>query len=155
MTDERVLYRVRKTVLEMLKDRSYNVADAEIEESYEEFESRYNTKPQMNFIAHRPVATAITAASDDVKMDAADSMMEAIYVVFETKKEKLSGDDVKKLISFMHSYSDEKKNENEQDLMNCIIIVKGGATAIGKKVSFHSTILIIVLDTRWVQSLRF
>ena len=37
MTDERVLYRVRKTVLEMLKDRNYNVADAELEESYEDF----------------------------------------------------------------------------------------------------------------------
>lgn len=137
MTDERVLYRVRKTVLEMLKDRGYNVADAEIEESYEEFEQRYNVKPQMNFIAHRPVQAqaAVPLDSADAKME--DQMMEAIYVVFETKKEKLSGEDVKKLISFMHSYSDEKKNQNEQDLMNCIIIVKGGATAIGRKVSFH------------------
>lgn len=62
-------------------------------------------------------------------------MMEAIYVVFETKKDKLTADDIKKLVSFMHSYSDEKKNENTQDLLNCIIIVKGGATAIGRKVS--------------------
>jgi len=64
-----------------------------------------------------------------------ESMMEAIYVVFETKKDKLTADDIKKLVSFMHSYSDEKKNENTQDLLNCIIIVKGGATAIGRKVS--------------------
>ena len=45
MTDERVLYRVRKTVLEMLRDRGYNIADAEIEEQYEDFEHRYNEKP--------------------------------------------------------------------------------------------------------------
>ena len=45
MTDERVLYRVRKTILEMLKDRRYNVAEAELEESYEEFEKRYLHKP--------------------------------------------------------------------------------------------------------------
>jgi hypothetical protein len=41
MTDERVIYRVRKTVLEMLKDRGYKVADAEIEEPFEVFEERY------------------------------------------------------------------------------------------------------------------
>ena len=62
-------------------------------------------------------------------------MLEAIYVVFETKKEKLSTDDIKKLLSWMHQYSLEKKNYNSRDLLNCIIIVKGGATSISKKVS--------------------
>lgn len=35
MTEERVAYRVRKTVYEMLKDRGYNIAEALIEESFE------------------------------------------------------------------------------------------------------------------------
>ena len=55
MTDERVIYRVRKTVLEMLKDRGYNVADAAIEESFEEFEKNFSKAPNINFITHRPV----------------------------------------------------------------------------------------------------
>ena len=33
----------------------------------------------------------------------------------------------------MHSYSEKNKDKNCQDLLNCIIIVKGGATAIGRK----------------------
>ena len=65
-------------------------------------------------------------------------MKEPIYVVFATKEDKLTGEDIKKLVSFMHQYStdkNEKKDDNSQELLNCIIIVKGGATAIGKKVS--------------------
>jgi hypothetical protein len=133
MSDERALYRVRKTVLEMLRDRQYNIADAEIEESFEDFEKRYHVKPQMNFLAHRAVQPI--EGDPDTKMED-DTMKEAIYVVFETKKEKLSADDIKKLVSWMHQYSDEKKDSNSQELLNCIIVVKGGATAIGKKVSF-------------------
>ena len=67
-------------------------------------------------------------------MEGDESQNEAIYVVFETKKEKLSADDIKKLVSWMHSYSDDKKDTGAPELLNCIIIVKGGATAIGKKV---------------------
>ena len=40
LTDNRVLYRCRRTVLEMLRDRNYEIGDAEIEESFEEFEAR-------------------------------------------------------------------------------------------------------------------
>ena len=38
LTDERVLYRCRKTVLEMLRDRGYEIGDPQIEETFEEFE---------------------------------------------------------------------------------------------------------------------
>ncbi len=101
----------------------------------------------MNFLAHRKVTNSLIP--DEAKMET-DDMMEAIYVVFETKKEKLSTDDIKKLVSWMHSYSDSQKSENTQDLLNCIIIVKGGATSIGKKVNSRTN----YVDTRQLQSLR-
>lgn len=41
LTDERVMYRCRKTVLEMLRDRGYEIGDGDIEENYEDFEQRY------------------------------------------------------------------------------------------------------------------
>jgi len=60
-------------------------------------------------------------------------MNEAIYVVFETQKDRLNAEDVKKLISFMHSYSEKNKDKNCSDLLNCIIVIKGSATALGRK----------------------
>ena len=37
LTEERVQYRVRKTVLEMLRDRGYETGDVDLEETYEEY----------------------------------------------------------------------------------------------------------------------
>ena len=65
MTDERVIYRVRKTVLEMLKDRGYGVATADIEEPFETFEERYSKDQKLNFLAHRPIQSSIPIAADN------------------------------------------------------------------------------------------
>ena len=80
-----------------------------------------------------------SSADDDVAMDPSDQMMEGIYVVFEREKDKITADDIKKLVTFMHEYSKNEKSTNLQNLIKCIIIVKGGATAIGRKVSLGST----------------
>ena len=58
LTDERILYRTRKTVLEMLRDRGYEVSEDELEETYEEFEKRFVNNTKMNFVAKRPVLGA-------------------------------------------------------------------------------------------------
>ena len=68
MSDERVLYKCRKTILEMLRDRGYEIGDPEIEETYEEFEARQLTHRSLNLIAMRPMqqgrnhATALEAS---------------------------------------------------------------------------------------------
>jgi hemerythrin-like domain-containing protein len=77
-------------------------------------------------------------------MDDAQPMNEAIYVVFETQKDRLNAEDVKKLISFMHSYSEKNKDKNCSDLLNCIIVIKGSATALGRKVSLTFPYVICV-----------
>ena len=112
----------------MLRDRKYEIGDAEIEETYEEFEKWYLTKPQMNFIAKRPVP-GVPGMETDLPM------MEPIYVVFATKEEKLSKDAINKVVNFMHQYSQDNKHPNTQELLNAILIVKGGSTPIAKKVS--------------------
>ena len=90
-SEERVIYRVRKTVLEMLRDRGYGVADAEIEESFEEFEQRYAKNSNINLIAQRPQVSGLPiVADDDANMEEAQNMQESIYVVFETQKTKLN-----------------------------------------------------------------
>ena len=127
LTDERILYRVRKTVLQMLRDRGYEIGDAEIEETYEEFEKQYLAKPYMNFIAKRPIPGE-TSIENDLPM------MQPIYVVFYPKDDKLSNEGIKKVFNFMHNYSTENKNPNTTELLNAILIVKGGTTPIAKKV---------------------
>lgn len=128
-----MLYRVRKTVLTMLRDRGYEIGDADLEETYEEFEAKYLVKPQLNLVAKRPVASV--GVAEEGGMDTDQVMMEPIYVVFATKEEKLSKESINKVIGFMHQYSEENKNPNTQELLNAILIVKGGTTPIAKKVS--------------------
>ena len=130
LTDERVLYRVRRTVLQMLRDRGYEIGDAELEESYEEFEKRYMAKPQLNLVAKRPVQQGSDA------MDTGAPMMEPIYVVFANKDDKLSKDAILKVVGFMDAYSKNNDDPHTQELLNAILIVKGGLTPIAKKVSF-------------------
>lgn len=115
----------------MLRDRGYEIGDAELEESYEEFEKRYLSKPSMNLVARRPVANQGDA------MDTGSPMMEPIYVVFANKEDKLSKDSILKVVGFMDQYSKNNEDPHTQELLNAILIVKGGLTPIAKKVSFQ------------------
>ena len=90
MTDERVLYRVRKTVFEMLKDRGYQISkEDQIDQSFEDFEKEIALKPSMNFLALRPVNSAGGDADNE---DMKETLVEPVYVVFANKEEKLSQD---------------------------------------------------------------
>jgi len=60
---------------------------------------------------------------------------EGIYVVFIGKDDKLSTDLIKKLMTWMNTFSNENKSTKMSDLLKCIIIVKSGATSLAKKVS--------------------
>ncbi len=102
MTEERVLYRVRKTVFEMLRDRGYQISDAQIEESFEDFEKSYLEQKQINFIAHRPILNSLGDAENQNMDDGRD---EVIYVVFHNNDEKLGSESIKKLVTWMNTYS--------------------------------------------------
>lgn len=133
MTEERVLYRVRKTVFEMLRDRGYQISDAQIEESFEDFEKSYLEQKQINFIAHRPIEDASADAENERMEEGKD---EVIYVVFQQNDEKLGQDSIKKLVTWMNTYSSsDSKSSKTEPLMNCIIVGKSGVTSLAKKVS--------------------
>lgn len=51
----RVLYRCHKTVLEMLQDRGYEIADDLIEMEYDAFEQRHLTKDNISILCKRPI----------------------------------------------------------------------------------------------------
>lgn len=81
LTDSRVLYRCRRTVLEMLRDRGYEIGDAEIEESFEEFEPRLGdtgNNNSLNMIVKRPTGSVMT----DEAGNPAGQVKEPIFVVF-------------------------------------------------------------------------
>ena len=124
LSDERVLFRTRKTVLEMLRDRGYEIGDGEIEETFEEFEKRYAEKPQMSFIAKKSVQGSAVG-------EEGETMMEPIFVNFATKEEKLGQDAIKQLVNFMDQYSKETADKSKcKELYDAILVVKGGSTSI-------------------------
>jgi len=99
LTEPRVMYRCRKTVLEMLRDRGYEIGDAEIEESYEDFEQRISMKHgakavSLNMIAKRPTPTG---------------QNEPIFVVF-AQDERLGAESLRSLLEFMDTWS--KNNDD-------------------------------------------
>ena len=144
MTDERVLYRVRKTVFEMLKDRGYQISkEDQIDQTFEQFEAEIALKPSINFLALRHVSGA---GGDAENEDMKETLVEPVYVVFANKEEKLSQDQMKKIMSFMHTWTTNTTDKPAGclDLLNCIIIAKSGATSVTKKVSeFRSRIFFV------------
>ena len=79
LTDTRVMYRCRKTVLEMLQDRGYDIGDAEIEESYEEFEARNLTNQNIIAMRPKPGHTSVAHLDEDGNPM---TMKEPIFVAF-------------------------------------------------------------------------
>jgi hypothetical protein len=86
----------------------------------------------MNFLSFRPTEEN---SGDNENEDMDEGKQEAIYVVFVNKDEKLSTDSIKKLMTWMNTYSTDNKSTKLTDLLNCIIIAKSGATSLAKKVS--------------------
>ena len=128
LTEERILYRCRKTVLEMLRDRGYEIGDAEIEETFEEFESRkLNLDKDLNMIVKRPIPGRTSVEVMDEHGNPGQ-MKEPIFVAFSSEQ-KLGQEAFRNVILYMHNWS-EKTNKDRlcNDLSNAIIVVKGATS---------------------------
>ena len=134
LTDERIFYRTRKTILEMLRDRGYEIGDDEIEESYEDFEKKYLTDPKiLTFIAKRPVHNSFMDVDEGQE---AEPMMEPIFVKFVKKEEKLSHEQIKEIVCFMSNFSSKgPMQKGTMELQHAILITQSQLTPITKKVS--------------------
>ena len=138
LTDERVTYRCRRTVLEMLKDRGYDIGDPEIEESFEDFETRLATLKSVNIIAKRPTGKFNSAVLDEAGNP--KPMMEPIFVAF-APDDKLGQEAFKSLLAYMSKWSDETTRDPcVTDMLNAILVVKGASSQIFRKVSGTHTL---------------
>ena len=132
LNDDQVQYRTRKTVLEILRDRGFEIDDDDIEQSFDEFKKNMETKPSMNFIAKR----AVTDSENAMEEEGNKVKMEPIFVVFATDVDKIGRETINKVITTMEQYT--KMNEADEtitEFLNAILIVKGGITPIAKRVS--------------------
>ena len=130
LPEEQVCFRTRKTILEILKDRGYEIDDGDIDQTFEQFKLNLTSKPSMNFIAKRVVPDA--GEPEDVQE--ADLKMEPIFVVFAIDVDKIGRETINKVITTMEQYT--KLNEEDKtitEFLNAILIVKGGITPIAKK----------------------
>jgi DNA-directed RNA polymerases I, II, and III subunit RPABC1 len=98
LSDEMVSYRTRKTVLEILRDRGYEINDNDINQSLDDFKDNLLSKPSQNFIAKREVSNGAMGGEED---GAGKTKMEPIFVVFATDVEKIGRETINKVITTM------------------------------------------------------
>lgn len=61
-----LLYRVRKTVLQMLKDRGYIVSDSKLNEKKDEFAKKYNrSRDSLNLLVQKRVSPDDEGVSEE------------------------------------------------------------------------------------------
>lgn len=112
-----VLYRVRKTVYQMLKDRGYMVNAKKFAESKQEFTDSFNGQRNSLNILVRKRQTQDGGAGDQKSID--DSLL-----VFFHDQDKLNVQHLADITRFMV----------ENSVMNGIIIIKG-TTPVTRRVS--------------------
>ena len=89
----------------MLRDRGYEVGDAEIEESFEDFEQKHMSVKSMNMIATRPIPGRTNMDILDEFGNPAQ-IKEPIFVAF-APDEKLGQEAFKSLVGYMHKWSEQ------------------------------------------------
>lgn len=110
-----ILYRVRKTVLQMLKDRGYLVSEKKIAQTKPEFAATYNgARGSLNMLVQKRKIEGQPTADDS-----SDKIL-----VFFLDNEKMNELDVKRISATMI----------ENDVMKSIVIIKG-TTQVSRRVS--------------------
>ena len=128
LPEERVQFRVRKTVLEMLDDRGYDTGNVELEEDFDVFKARFEENGPMNIITYTKQSKV-----DELGPDA---KVEPIYVHFMTKDSgKIDKEFITRIVRFMDEWSTKSKEEEDcAPLTNAIIVAcETQITSVTKK----------------------
>jgi hypothetical protein len=134
--DPRVFYRVRKTTLEMLRDRGYDQADATIEETFDQFQEMFNrADPKFNMLVSRPAKGNTDAMMENVDMDDGVSIEESVFVVFHMDGTQLQCDALAKIVQKMEDWNTGQRKPNQKELHEAILVTNATQTAAFKKVS--------------------
>jgi DNA-directed RNA polymerase I, II, and III subunit RPABC1 len=137
LDDLTVIYRVRRTVLQMLKDRGYVVSEKKLNQSKPEFKDSYNgSRESLNMLVNKRRTESGGAAGEDATM-AAEA--EKIFVFFPDQ-EKFNVEGVSKIVLLML-----KNNVND-----AIVVIKG-QTTVSRRVS-NTTKILIRGGLKWAQS---
>ena len=135
LEDWQVMFRVRRTVLEMLRDRGYEVDESEILQTEDEFKQRLDVTNSQNFYAVRPNKEELMEVNPEDENDV-KYKQEPILVVFAHEVDKIGKDAIRSMVNMMNSYTKKHSDDDSfQDCLNAILIVGGSVTAIAKKVS--------------------
>ncbi len=112
-----ILYRVRKTVLQMLKDRGYLVSEKKLAQTRDEFAATFNMqRASLNMLVTKRKPEGAAAGTELGGQD-------KIFVFFPDS-EKMSDTDVKKISLTMID-----------NLVNNAIVIIKGTTQVSRKVS--------------------
>ena len=118
-----ILYRVRKTVLQMLKDRGYVISEKKLTQNLVEFKETYSGhRSSLNMLVNKRKLEGQAPADDG-----SDKIL-----VFFLDNEKMNELDVKKISATMI----------ENDVLKSIVIIKG-TTQVSRRVSLKSNLRIL------------
>lgn len=110
-----LLYRVRKTVLQMLKDRGYVISEKKLAQTKAEFETSYNGRREsLNMLLTKRAAPGQAVVEDDSSQK---------ILVFFPDQEKLNIEGINSISLVML----------ENNVSNAIVVIKG-TTSISKRV---------------------
>jgi len=152
--DDEILWRSHKTILEMLKDRGYMIDEEMINLDYDSFKDMVTKRASLNMFALRDKESDVEMYEqmkenpelDNEELGLFKVKKEPIYICFATQIDKVGKDTIGSVLQAMDGYSTtHKENDDIEECMNAILVVRGNITSIARKVSKLKKLINLIL----------